>query len=235
MKAESKILDEELVIKNDWETYKPVNYDGKYHGEVTLTSALANSYNIPAVKLAQKYGAYNVVNLGKIMGLSSWNPDEVDYGVSVTLGGKEVTMLELANVYATFARQGYYSEIDPIISITDNNGYEIYSNDGDVVSVGEQVIDKNIAQTISNILSSNLERTPAFGSRSSLVVPGHNVSVKTGTTDKKRDNWTLGYDDNYVVSVWVGNNNNLPMNQNLASGLSGAAPIWNQIFSTLYK
>lgn len=234
-KPDSKISDEELVIKNDWETYRPVNYDGKFHGEVTLQSALANSYNIPAVKLAQKYGPANVVDLASKMGIKSWSASDADYGVSVTLGGKEVTMLELANVYATIARNGVYHEIDPVLSVKDPNGYEIYANTQDLIFEPEQVLPVKVASELTTILASNQLRSSAFGPNSALVIPNKNVSVKTGTTDKKRDNWTLGYDSNYVVAVWVGNNNNAPMNPNLASGLSGAAPIWHQIFVEAVK
>ncbi|KKS21332.1 MAG: Penicillin-binding protein, 1A family [candidate division WWE3 bacterium GW2011_GWC1_41_7] len=220
------IEDSPVVYKNDWETYKPVNYDGRYHGKVSLRSALANSYNIPAVKLAHKIGPDNIVSLGQEMGLNNWSVDG-SYGISITLGGKEVRPLDLANVYATLARGGVYKETTPFISIKDNQGYEIYKNTGKE----KRVLSEEIAYLITNILADYYARLPAFGVNNFLSVKGHDIAVKTGTTDLKRDNWTIGYTPSYVVAVWTGNNNNTPMNKNLASGLSGAAPIWNRIMS----
>jgi len=205
--------------------YTPVNYDGKFHGDVTLRAALANSYNIPAVRLAHALGSDNVVALGKQMGLTNWQVDG-SYGLSVTLGGKEVRLVDLTNVYATFARGGKYQELSPYLSIKDGKGFEIYS---DAVYAKQQVITPEVSYLIWHILSDNIARIPAFGTQNSLVFNGRTVAVKTGTTDLKRDNWTLGFTPNYTVGVWVGNNDNTPMKQYLASGLSGAAPIWHDI------
>jgi len=221
------IDDKPVVFKNEWETYKPVNYDGKYHGKVSLRSALANSYNIPAVKLANKIGADNIVSLGKDLGLNNWKVDG-SYGISVTLGGKEVRPLDLANVYATYARGGVFMETTPFISVKDLNGREIYKRGSD-----RRVISEEIAYLITSILSDQKARLPAFGVNNFLSIKDHDVAVKTGTTDQKRDNWTIGYTPSYVVAVWTGNNDNTPMNKKLASGLSGAAPIWNRIMNML--
>ena len=208
--------------------YTPVNYDGKYHGKVTVRQALANSYNIPAVKVANTLGPNKIVEFGKKLGLTGWEVDG-SYGVSVTLGGKEVRLLDLANLYATFARNGEYKEIKSVLSIKDAKGYEIYR----VGSKSRQLISKGVAYLISNILSDNNARSATFGFNSTLVVPGHQVAVKTGTTDSKRDNWTFGYTPSYTVGTWVGNNDNTPMNPILSSGLSGASPIWNKIMAAL--
>src|SRR3989344_297309 len=221
------IDDKPVVFINEWETYKPVNYDGKYHGKVSLRSALANSYNIPAVKLANKIGADNIVSLGKDLGLNNWKVDG-SYGISVTLGGKEVRPLDLANVYATYARGGVFMETTPFISVKDLNGREIYKRGSD-----RRVISEEIAYLITSILSDQKARLPAFGVNNFLSIKDHDVAVKTGTTDQKRDNWTIGYTPSYVVAVWTGNNDNTPMNKKLASGLSGAAPIWNRIMNML--
>jgi 1A family penicillin-binding protein len=229
--AASIIKDSPVVFKVEGQpAYKPVNYDGKYHGNVTLRAALANSYNIPAVKLSQSLGPDNIVTKGKEMGLSTWDVDGT-YGLSVTLGGKEVRLLDLANLYATFARAGGYKETTPFISIKDNKGYEIYWDS----RADTQPLTEEVAYLMWHILSDNVARTPAFGARSSLVIPQHTVAVKTGTTDEKRDNWTLGFTPSYVVGVWVGNNDNRPMNKYLASGLTGAAPIWNEIFTSVLE
>lgn len=229
--AAHNILDAPLTIQlGGGQIYRPVNYDGKFHGNVTLRSALANSYNIPAVKLIREVGVDNMVILGKKMGLTNWEIDG-SYGYSITLGGKETRLLDLANVYATFARGGIYKDVTPFISVKNANGFEIYSPS----QTEEKVISEETAYIISDILSDNNARTPAFGSRSQLYIPNHTVAVKTGTTNEKRDNYTIGYTTSYVVGVWVGNNDNQPMNSYLASGVSGAAPIWNRAMSLLLQ
>lgn len=211
------------------EPYIPVNYDGKYHGTVSLRTALANSYNIPAVKLAKQLGPDNIVALGREMGLKNWVTDG-SYGLSVTLGGKEVRLLDLTNVYATLARGGAQTEPAYILSIKDGRGYEIYSKNK---IYPKQVVSEEVSYLIWNILSDNNARMPAFGVQNQLHLSGYTVAVKTGTTDQIKDNWTFGYTPSYVAGVWVGNNNNLPMNKYMASGVTGAAPIWNKIFSVL--
>ncbi len=224
----SIIADTPVSYVNDWETYKPENYDRSYHGNVTLRQALANSYNVPAVKITHQLGPNNVAALANQMGIKSWNLSD-DYGLSVTLGGYEVTLHELANVYATLARNGEYIETTPFLSIKDHTGKEIYKSK----QIEKQVISPSVAWLVTNILSDPYARSREFGFNNMLNVPGHSVAVKTGTTDNKKDNYTLGYTPNYVVGVWVGNNNNDPMNEQLASGLSGAAPIWHRIMTNL--
>ncbi len=214
----------------DGKYYTPVNYDGKYHGKVTLRQALANSYNIPAVKIASVVGPDNIVSLGKELGLSNWIIGS-GYGLSVTLGGKEVRLIDLTNVFSTYARGGNYMDINPFLSIKDGRGFEILEKDNEE----RRVISEEIAYLIWSVLSDNNARSPAFGTNSYLVVPGYNVAVKTGTTDNKKDNWTVGYTPSFAVGVWVGNNDGKPMNAYLASGLSGAAPIWNKIFRTILE
>lgn len=229
--AASAIEDKEVVYQIPGQKpYKPKNYDGKYHGRVTLRDALANSYNIPAVKLAEKVGPDNIVRLGKEFGLSNWEVDG-SYGLSVTLGGKEVRLLDHTNLFATFARKGKYKEASPYISIVDSGGYQSYfDNREERIVIGE-----GTAYIIWNILSDANARTPAFGTRNFLNIPGKRVAVKTGTTDNIRDNFTMGFTPSYTVGVWVGNNDNTPLNARLASGLSGAAPIWNRIMGTVLE
>lgn len=210
--------------------YVPVNYDLRYRGAVTLRNSLANSYNIPPVKLTIELGAENVVELGKKMGLESWNKND-NYGVSVTLGSKEVKLIEHANLYATFARQGDYKKLNGITSVIDQNGNEIYKRN----EYTKNVLSKEVSYLIYDILSDNNARSTTFGYNSDLKIDNYKVAVKTGTTDEKRDNWTMGYTPNYVVGVWVGNNDNTPMNNYLASGLTGASPIWNNIFTEVLQ
>ncbi len=164
------------------------------------------------------------------MGIKTWNEPE-KYGLSITLGGAETTMLNLASVYGTVANSGKRVDIDPILSITDSFGNSLYKK----TPQESQVLDTGVAFIISDILSDNRARSIEFGSNSPLNVPNHRVSVKTGTTDNKRDNWTVGFTPNLVVATWVGNNDNSPMSQSLASGITGAAPMWNKIITSLLK
>ncbi len=206
--------------------YRPVNYDGQFHGRVPLRIALANSYNIPAVRIAQDLGPEGIVSLGQDMGIESWNNIQ-NYGLSITLGGSEVTMLDLATVYGTVANSGRRITLDPILEVKDSTGRTVYAKD----SEGEQVIEASTAYILSDILADNEARSRAFGTSSPLSIPPYRVSVKTGTTDAKRDNWTIGFTPNRLVAVWVGNNDNTPMSPTLTSGISGAAPIWHKIMS----
>jgi len=226
------ILDDTPVtFSNPWETYSPVNYDGSFHGKVPLRIALGNSFNIPAVKTLNQIGIPTMVNLGKQMGIQSWG-DPSQYGLSITLGGADVTMLDMSRVYGTLANQGKEVDLNPILKITDYKGNVLEQKDNSNIP-SNQVIDPGIAFIMGDILADNNARMTEFGPNSPLNIPGHYVSVKTGTTDNKRDNWTDGYTPNFVVVTWVGNNDNSPMSQALASGITGAAPIWNKIMTNL--
>ncbi len=211
--------------------YAPVNYDGRYHGRVTLRTALGSSYNIPAVKTLARIGLKAMIEQGKLMGITSWN-DESRFGLSLTLGGGDVTMLDMTKVYGSLANAGERADLTPFLKITDYKG-EVLPLPEEKTPV--KATSPEIAYIISNILSDNLARTPAFGPSSSLVIPSHTVAVKTGTSDNKRDNWTIGYTGDFVVTVWVGNNDGSPMNPRLTSGVTGAAPIWQQIMKEILK
>ncbi|PIT89010.1 MAG: hypothetical protein COU27_02485 [Candidatus Levybacteria bacterium CG10_big_fil_rev_8_21_14_0_10_36_7] len=230
--TEASILnDSPLTIRNAGEApYSPVNYDGIFHGNVTLRAAFANSFNIPAVRTAQKLGVDNIVRFGQEMGISSWKIPN-DYGLSITLGGADVTMIDLATAFGTIANQGSRVDLDPILEIKDSSGNTVYKKNVNK----KKVVDSGVAFIISDILSDNNARRLEFGLNTPLNIPGKKVSVKTGTTDNKRDNWTIGYTPEVLVSTWVGNNDNSPMNQALASGISGAAPMWNRIISTILE
>lgn len=209
--------------------YTPVNYDGKFHGQLPLRIAFANSFNIPAVKTLQQIGIPTMVRLARDMGISSWDP-EGHYGLSLTLGSAEVTMLDMATVNGTLANQGRRVDLNPILKITNYKGDVLEEKHFDA---GRQILQPGVAYIISDILADNAARSMEFGSNSPLHILGHTVSVKTGTTDNKRDNWTNGFTPDFVVSTWVGNNDNSPMSQTLASGITGAAPIWNRIMTLL--
>jgi 1A family penicillin-binding protein len=210
-------------------SYTPVNYDGKFHGKIPLRLALANSLNIPAVKTLNQVGIPAMVNLAKDMGVKSWS-DPNQYGLSITLGAAETTMLDMTSIYATLANQGEYIAPNPILKITDYKGI-VLEEKRDIPA--KRVLPNTVAFIISDILADNQARSMEFGTNSPLQIPDHTVSVKTGTSDNKRDNWTIGYTNNFVTAVWVGNNDNSPMSQTLASGITGAAPIWNRMMTQL--
>ncbi len=211
--------------------YSPANYDGRFHGNVTLRNALGNSINIPAVKTLNQIGVSTMVNLGKKMGISTWQDPE-NYGLAITLGAAEAKMTEMATVYGTLANKGKKVELNPILKITNYQG-AILEEKNEIKE--KRAMPEEVAFIISNILADNNARSMGFGLNSPLNIPKHIVSVKTGTTDNKRDNWTIGYTPKVLTAVWVGNNDNTPMNPLLASGITGAAPIWNKIMNNLLK
>lgn len=219
----------------DQPTYIPVNYDGQWHGPVQVRYALGNSYNIPAVKMLALTGVKNVMDLGYKMGLTTWEPTEENVnsvGLSLTLGGREVRLIDLTSSFGVLANGGVKQDPVSILKVEDSKGKTLYEyKDSD----GTKILDSGIAFIISNILADNGARSAAFGSNSILNVPGKTVSVKTGTTDEKRDNWTVGYTPSVVVGVWVGNNDNSKMNPTIASGVTGASPIWQKIMVAALK
>ncbi|OGE71810.1 hypothetical protein A2617_00940 [Candidatus Daviesbacteria bacterium RIFOXYD1_FULL_41_10] len=219
----------------DQPEYIPVNYDGQFHGPVQVRYALGNSYNIPAVKTLALTGVKKVMDLGYRMGLSTWEPTEENVnnaGLSLTLGGREVRLLDLTSAFGVLANFGVRHDPVSILKVEDNKGKTLYEYKEDD---GVKVLEPGISFIVSNILADNGARTAAFGSNSVLNISGKTVSVKTGTTDEKRDNWTLGYTPSVVVGVWVGNNNNNKMNPVIASGITGASPIWQKIMRVALK
>ena len=217
--------------------YTPRNYDGNYRGNLTLRSALAESRNIPAVRVLASYGVDKMIEMGKRMGITTWD-DKDRFGLSLTLGGGEVKLIDLARVYATIANYGQRPEIKSIISVKNYEGKTLYQDNCLLTNQKEwcpkeEVLDKRVAFLLTDILKDNQARTPAFGAHSALVINGHpEVAVKTGTSNNLKDNLTVGYTKDYLVAVWVGNNNNTPMSR-IASGITGAAPIFNKIMSSL--
>jgi 1A family penicillin-binding protein len=215
--------------------YKPVNYDGQFRGPVQVRYALGNSFNIPAVKMLAMVGIKNVMDLAYRMGLSTWEPTEENVsnvGLSLTLGGREVRLLDLTSAYGVFADAGVKQDPISILKVTDTKGKTLYEYKD---SEGAKVLDEGIAFIIANILSDNGARSAAFGSNSILNISGKTVSVKTGTTDEKRDNWAIGFTPSVVAGVWVGNNDHSKMNPAIASGITGASPIWQKIMIRALK
>lgn len=214
--------------------YSPKNYDGKFHGTVTIRESLGSSYNIPAVKTLASIGVNTMIDKAQEMGVSTWN-DRQRFGLSLTLGGGEVMMTELSQIYGTFANGGDTIPLNPILEVKSADGQIKYRNECALSNKGcprRQTLDPKVAAQITDILSDNNARTPAFGPRSLLYIPGQQVAVKTGTTNSLRDNWTVGYTTDRLVAVWVGNNDNTPMSY-VASGVTGASPIWNSIMLRL--
>lgn len=208
--------------------YSPVNYDGKFVGNVTLRSALAESRNIPAVKVLASYGVSKMIDQGKLMGITTWG-DTKNYGLSLTLGGGAVKATDLAKVYATLANSGKTPDLMPILQVKNYKGQILENNEPKV----NQSIDQRISFLLTDILKDNNARSRAFGYNSYLVVKDHpEVAVKTGTSNDLRDNWAIGYNQNYLVLTWVGNNDNSPMSR-VASGVTGASPIWNKIITNI--
>jgi 1A family penicillin-binding protein len=210
--------------------YSPQNYDGKFHGKVTIREALGSSYNIPAVKSLAEVGINTVIDKAELMGIDTWQ-DRKRYGLSLTLGGAEVKMTDMTELYSTFANYGSTVELNPILEVKNYKGEILYQNTCALESKGcptRSTLNPLVAYQITDILKDNKARTPAFGPRSVLYIPNQEVAVKTGTTNNLRDNWAIGYTTDRLVAVWVGNNNGESMSY-IASGVTGASPIWNNI------
>lgn len=215
--------------------YIPVNYDAKHRGPVQLRFALGNSINIPAVKLLSMVGLKDFLQKAYDTGLITLAPTQENmnrFGLAITLGGGEVTLLDLTNAYSVFARGGTHQELQGILEIRDLKGRVLYRPKK---SVERKVFSKEVAFLVSHILSDNVARGEVFGPNSYLRIPGKTVSVKTGTSNDKRDNWAVGYTNDITVGVWVGNNDNSPMNPRIASGATGASPIWYSLMTQLLK
>ncbi len=215
--------------------YEPKNYDLKWHGPVQLRYALANSINMSAVKVLALTGVKDMLSLAYDMGLSTLEPTQENlsrFGLSVTLGGGEVKLIDLTQAYGVFATAGIKNETVAILKVTDYKGKVLYEHKP---IQGKRILSEDISYLITNILSDNDARKMVFGDRSYLYIPGKSVFAKTGTTDDKRDNWTVGGTKFRIVGVWVGNNDNSAMNPTLASGVTGAAPIWNRAIKEAIK
>ncbi len=199
--------------------YVPRNYDDRFHGPVLVRAALANSYNIPAVKALQFIGVDALQEMAARLGITTLTRD--DYGLSLTLGGGEVRLLEMTGAYATLANGGVRVEPSPILRIEDSYGNVLVDNSQ---PQGEQVVRPELVYLITSILSDREARCPAFGCPNALELT-RPAAAKTGTTNDYRDAWTLGYTPDLAVGVWVGNSDNSPM-INLPGSL-GAGPIWH--------
>lgn len=224
------IMDVETAFPGgvDRPEYKPSNYDGKFRGPVQVRYALGNSINLPAVKMLAIVGVEDTLETAYDLGITSLKPTRETInrvGLSLTLGGGEVKLLELTGAFSSFLNQGFRVEPIAILKVEDKDGKVLEETKPEK---GKRVLSEGQAFLIANILSDNSARTEVFGPNSLLNIAGRTVAVKTGTTNDKRDNWTVGGDPQRIVGIWVGNNDNTPMKQ-VASGVTGASPIWRRI------
>lgn len=212
-------------------SYKPGNYSGKFKGPVTLRDALSQSLNIPAVKILYIAGIDNMLGLAKDFGITTLT-ERSRYGLSLVLGGGEVTLKDLIGAYTVFAQEGIKHQQTMVLSITDSkeNLIEEYKDSA------AKVIEPQYPRLVNNILSDIEARSGLFLSASlaMTVFPGHEVALKTGTTNDYRDAWTIGYTPDLVVGVWTGNNNNEPLQKNGSSVLA-AMPIWSAFMKEALK
>jgi len=222
---QSKLITAATII-DDKETtfgdgYKPKNYDGRFRGPVTVRKALANSLNIPAIKVIEQVGVSNAISFANQLGISTLDQSK-DYGLPLVLGAGEVKLLELTNAFAAFANLGNQFQPISILEIKDKYGKVIVTTKNE----SKQVLGPNTAFIMSSILSDNIARSETFGG---LLTINRPAAVKTGTTEDYRDSLTIGYTPNLVVGVWVGNNDNKPMSR--IAGSTGAAPIWRLLMN----
>lgn len=223
------VLNHQNINKANTKCYHPQNYDGKFRGPVTLRQALAQSLNVPSVKILYLAGVKDSILTAKEMGITTLaDPDR--YGLSLVLGGAEVTLLEMVSSFGAFSQDGILHPKTAILRIEDSRGVVLEEKK----DISLPVLDTEVSRTINDILSDNNARIPVFSPQSSLYFPDRQVAAKTGTTQDFRDAWVIGYTPSLVAGVWVGNNDNTPMNQ---KGLSVmvAGPIWHKFLEFALK
>ncbi len=204
------------------ECYHPQNYDGRFRGPVTLRQSLAQSLNIPSVKVLDLAGVSATIDLAKKMGITSLD-DTSRFGLSLVLGGAEVRLVDLVSAYGVFANDGVRAPWSFIQRVESRGNEVLEEREGSVA----RVVPESAARLVTSILSDNAARAPVFGFSSPLFIPGREVAVKTGTTQKNRDAWTVGYTPSLAVGIWVGNNHNASMTQ-AGAGISAAGPLWHE-------
>lgn len=205
--------------------YRPNNYDGSFHGPMKMKEALARSLNIPAVKALYLVGIKDAISQVELMGINTLKNPHL--GLSLVLGGGEVKLLEHVGAFGVFGAEGIKHEQKVVLRIEDNSGNEVANYEK---SEGKRVLERNSALQITEILSDDNLRKPTFGANSKLNVPGHQVAVKTGTTNDFKDGWTIGTTPSLTVGVWAGNNNSSSMRVG-ADGIYVAGPIWNKFMT----
>ncbi len=217
------------VCEAGGDCYNPVNYDDKFRGPISFREALAQSINIPAIKALYLAGLKDSLNLAKNMGLETLTNIQ-QYGLTLVLGGGEVRPIDMSKAYGVFASEGIRRELQSILEIQDSKGNVIFKNQ----IKEERVLSRQTSRLISDILSDNNARIPAYGSNSPLYFEDHDVAAKTGTTNDYKDAWTIGYTPDIVVVSWAGNNSNKSMDKQVAGYI--ITPLWNEFMKyTLEK
>ncbi|HMP67315.1 MAG TPA: transglycosylase domain-containing protein [Candidatus Paceibacterota bacterium] len=211
------------------ECYSPQNYDNIFRGPMTLRDALAQSVNIPAVKVLYLSGIRDSLNLAKKMGIETLT-NVAQYGLTLVLGGGEVRPLDMASAYGIFATEGLKHPQTAILKIEDSKRNVLFEKRNEIA---DRVLSSNVARMITDILSDNTARAPAFGSNSLLFFPNNDVAVKTGTTNDYRDAWIVGYTPNVSVAAWAGNNDNSSMEKRVAGFI--VAPMWNEFMQVILE
>ncbi|MCL4828573.1 MAG: PBP1A family penicillin-binding protein [Caldilinea sp.] len=226
--------------------YRPENYDRQYHGPVSLRNALARSYNIPAIRVMQQVGVADALRTAHRMGINGLNRGLSFYGLSLVLGGGEVSLLDHTYAYSVFANSGVMVG-EPVPANQLQSGYrtlnpvsilQVRDSDGNILKKydqpqAERIFSAEVAYLMQDIMSDDVARAPAFGANTMLTLPDRKVAVKTGTTNGFKDNWTMGFTPQLTVGVWVGNTDNESMRN--VTGLSGAAPIWNAVMRKYHE
>ncbi|MDO8564587.1 MAG: PBP1A family penicillin-binding protein [bacterium] len=208
--------------------YRPINYDEKYRGPISFRDALAQSINIPAIKVLYLAGLKDSLALAQDMGITTLS-DASRYGLTLVLGGGEVKLLELTGAYGAFAAEGLKRTPTGILRIESKDGRVLEEWRDDAV----RVLEEKTARQITDILSDNRARTPGFGANSPLYFPGRDVAAKTGTTNDYRDAWIVGYTPTLAVGAWAGNNDNRPMQKKVAAFI--VAPLWHSFMQEALK
>ncbi len=219
------ISDAPLTLPNGGQPFTPHDYDYRYHGILPAAEALGNSLNIPAVRVELQVGVPSIVQLARSLGVTTLNQAPSSYGPSLTLGGYAIPLWEMAQAYDAFADGGTYHPARFLLSVRDGQGQELLTT----TQAGQPVVDPGVAYIMNQMLSDNANRVMEFGVDNPLVIPGHQVAAKTGTTNDNRDALTIGWTPRLLAAVWVGNADNRPMDAIV--GATGAAPIWHQIMA----
>ncbi len=223
------LFDVPTIYQRSWGNYAPVNYDGSFHGPVTVRQALASSYNVPATRMLAAMGVEKIKEQADKVGIPYYGDGGAD--LSLALGGEAVRPLDMAEAYGVFANGGAKVIPHPVLEVKDRNDEILHKTSPERV----QVLSGEVSFLVSDILADDWARAPAFGTNSLLSFGGTKVAVKTGTSNMKRDNWAIGYTPEFVVVAWVGNNDNSPMHPFLSSGVTGATPLWRKVTAKLLE
>ena len=218
-------IDPNMIVSSSTACYMPADFDGLYRGPVSLRTAIDLSLNIPSIQLFYLAGQQDSLNTAKAMGISSLSNDPNQYGLTLVLGGGEVSLLDMTSAYGVFANEGVRNPYTGILSVQDGTGniLEQYATNS------QQVLPQNIADLMNDVLSDNVAKAPEYGMNSVFMFSGRQVAAKTGTTNDSKDAWTIGYTPDVVLGTWAGNNDNTPMVKNIAGLI--VAPLWRQLMA----